>query len=254
MATWAALEAEIDLWHQAGEQPTFWWRDDDTTAPTDALRTLTVMTAQHGIPLHLAVIPHGIAPELKPFLDAAPHVLTLQHGLAHVNHEPKSMPASEIGQTRPLEATQTDLKNGWKRLADAALPNLLPVLTPPWNRVGDKVVPHLAQWGYHALSCFYARPRRVSVGGLRHINTHIDPLRWRPQSVFAGEGKTLAQCIEHLQARRTGLADKDEPTGLLTHHLQTPLKAWEFCDALAARLTFRDRVRWITLASHLEGA
>lgn len=254
MASWADLEAELDSWHQAGERPTFWWRDDDTTAPTDDLRALTDLTAQHAIPLHLAVIPEGLSPALKPCLASLPHVYALQHGLRHRNNEPKGARASEIGQQRPLDATQADLQDGWDRLVAADLPNLLPVLTPPWNRVGDKVVPHLAQWGYRALCCFGVRSAKTSPCGLRHFNCHIDPLRWRPDSIFAGEAKTLGQCVDHLRARRSGTADKAEPTGILTHHLQMPADAWAFCSALAERLSHRDRVAWIALAAWMQSA
>ena len=71
MTTWADLEAELTLWREAGERPSFWWRDDDTEAPTDALRRLIDLTGKHGAPLHLAVIPAGISPDLAGFLAAA---------------------------------------------------------------------------------------------------------------------------------------------------------------------------------------
>jgi hypothetical protein len=39
-----------------------------------------------------------------------------------------------------------------------------------------------------------------------------------------------------LRARRTGEADFDEPTGLLTHHLAHDEAAWAFVDGFLAAL------------------
>lgn len=252
MATWAELDAELALWRAAGERPTFWWRDDDTQAPTDALRRLIALTAKVGAPLHLAVIPKGTDPELTPFLEAAPHVWCMQHGLVHKNHEPKGARASEIGQNRAIEASQEDLQTGWQLLQAAQLPNLVPILAPPWNRIGDKLIPHLADWGYRGLSCFGPRSTPVPKGPLQIFDGQVEPLRWRPDALFAGEEKTLAQCLDHLRDRRTGVVPKDAPTGLVTHHLQTPDAAWNFCDALAARLAHQGDAEWIALAPRLD--
>ncbi|KIN63486.1 hypothetical protein Z946_2358 [Sulfitobacter noctilucicola] len=251
MATWDDLEAELDLWHAAGEQPTFWWRDDDAEAPTDALGRLIALTGRHNAPLHLAVIPVAIDRGLAPMLKAAPHVWSTQHGFAHKNHEPKGMRASEVGVSRDLDLIHADLRTGWQRMQAAELPNLIPVIVPPWTRIGEQVLPHLNGWGYPVLSTFDRRPCPAPVAGLTHYNAHIEPLRWRPDARFAGEEKTLAQCVTHLRQRRTE-GDASEPTGLLTHHLQTPDEVWDFCDALVTRLNHKNRVRWITLNDEMK--
>ncbi len=250
MATWQDLDAELDLWQNAGERPTFWWRDDDCESPTDALRQLIDLSGRYAAPLHLAIIPEQIDPALAGLLAASPHVWSLQHGYAHKNHEPKGLRASEVGVSRDLSLQEADLREGWRRMLDAGLPNMAPVFVPPWNRIGAQVVPHLTHWGYAALSGFDRRTMRTDPSGLLHLNGHVEPLRWRPDARFAGTEKTLEQCVGHLRERRTGLADKDEPTGLVTHHLQTPRDVWDFCDAFADRL--QGRVEWITLHSLLK--
>ena len=247
MASWQDLETELDHWKAAGERPTFWWRDDDTEAPTDALDRLIDLSGRFAAPLHLAVIPADIDPGLAPRLRAAPHVYAMQHGFAHKNHEPKGLRASEIGVSRDLALQEADLREGWRRMLDADLPNLLPVMVPPWNRIGAQVVPHLPAWGYAALSGFDARTKRRNPAALQHFNGHVEPLRWRPDARFAGTAKTLAQCVTHLRQRRLGEVDRDEPTGLVTHHLQTPEDAWDFCEAFADRLAQGDRAEWIAL-------
>ncbi|MFC6636766.1 polysaccharide deacetylase family protein [Sulfitobacter sediminilitoris] len=247
VTTWEDLDAELDQWKAAGERPTFWWRDDDTEAPTPELDRLITLSAKYDAPLHLAVIPADIDPGLADRLKAAPHVYAMQHGFAHKNHEPKGERASEVGKTRDLALQEADLREGWQRMASAGLPNMLPIMVPPWNRIGDQVVPHLASWGFAALSGFERRVNPAPYPDLQHFNGHIEPLRWRPDAIFAGVEKTLAQCVTHLKERRTGIAEKDEPTGLVTHHLQTPDEVWDFCDALGERLAHKQRAEWIAL-------
>ncbi|QFT58769.1 hypothetical protein FIU94_08020 [Sulfitobacter sp. THAF37] len=239
------------MWQAAGEVPTFWWRDDDTEAPTADLDRLIALAERFSIPLHLAVVPHDIDAGLATRLRAAPLVQCLQHGFAHKNHEPKGARASEVGINRDLELQKADLQTGWQRMVAAALPNLLPVFVPPWNRIADKTLRALPDLGFRAVSIFDTRPRAPV--GLPHFNGHIDPIRWKEGARFAGVEKTLEQCVRHLAQRRTGDAEKDEPTGFVTHHLQTDQATWDFSAALLDRLVAQGGTRWIALPEVMKG-
>lgn len=249
MATWAELDEELGKWSSQGETPTFWWRDDDTEACTDPLDRLISLSERFDAPLHLAVIPHAIDVKLAERLSASPQVYTLQHGYAHKNHEPKGTRASEVGKLRDLALIEKDLREGWRRMQMARLPNLLPVFVPPWNRIGEKVLPYLPVWGYAALSGFDARPHPEPVADLQHFNGHIDPIRWKEGAKFAGVEKTLEQCVRHLRKRRLEHAYRYEPTGFVSHHLQTDEDTWRFMEALMSRLTHNAATRWISLDS-----
>jgi hypothetical protein len=48
----------------------------------------------------------------------------------------------------------------------------------------------------------------------------------------------------HLAARRTGVADPGEPTGLLTHHRDMDEPLWEFLAELLPRLANHPAVRF----------
>lgn len=253
MATWAELDAELALWQAAGEVPTFWWRDDDTEAPTQALDRLITLSETHDAPLHLAVVPHDIDPGLATRLAASAGVYALQHGFAHRNHEVKPLRASEVGVSRDVAETGTELREGWRRMQAAGLPRMLPVFVPPWNRIGDQITARLPEWGYRALSSFDVRPNPAPVPGLQHFNGHMDPIKWKGGARFTGTEKSLQAVVEHLEQRRTGGAERDEPTGFVTHHLQTDADTWDFMEAFMAHITHKRMTRWITLAEVLDG-
>ena len=76
------------------------------------------------------------------------------------------------------------------------------------------------------------------------VNGHCDPITWKGGARFAGTDKALADLIGHLRARRTGAADPDEPTGLVTHHLALDEPAWEFVALLLRHTTAHPAARW----------
>ena len=61
---------------------------------------------------------------------------------------------------------------------------------------------------------------------------------------IAGDDAALGQAVEHLAAKRTGAADADEPTGLLTHHLAHDDGCWAFIDRFVSVTTSHDATRW----------
>lgn len=241
MADWAALDTELSAWTAAGITPRLWWRDDDAQTVTPALERLLDLSQTHQVPAHLSVIPDGMRPDLAPRLRDTDHVYVLQHGLSHTNHEPKGMPASEVGDTRDIALQMDDLSRGWDVLATAQMPRLLRGFVPPWNRIGDATRVRLPDWGYTFLSAYEGRGDAAAVAGLTHIDAHLDPIRWKYDRVFRGEDKMLAMLLAHLQDRRAGTPS--QPIGYVTHHLQTSDAIWQFTDQLFART----RGMWATV-------
>jgi hypothetical protein len=253
MADWSDLDAELARWDAAGAVATFWWRDDDVQAPTDALDRLLGLARQHDLPLHLAVVPDGLDPDLARRLAPERDVHTLQHGFAHKNHEPRGAGASEVGDHREMELQLRDLRDGWQGLSRAGLPNLLAGFVPPWNRISDRTVPHLAGLGYRLLSTSNPRATTCPSPGLTQVNIHVDPIRWKGGAHFRGEARILGAICQHLADRRSGAADPDEPTGLSTHHLQMTDEVWDFVEHLLDRLSRRP-FRWLRLADLVDAA
>ena len=212
---WCDLEAELDRWSGAGRQATFWWRDDDAVAATSALARLLALA--EGAPLALAVVPGNAEPGLVAALAGHPGVRVVQHGWRHLNHG--SAAKSELGPERPLGLRLDELAAGRDRLGAMFGPCLLPMLVPPWNRIGEDLVAMLPALGFRALSTYRQRRLALAAPGLSAINTHVDLVDWSGSRGFIGESAALALTLDHLRARRLGLADPAEPTGILTHHL-----------------------------------
>jgi hypothetical protein len=120
-------------------------------------------------------------------------------------------------------------------------------MVPPWNRIGAAARSRLATLGFAGLSCHGPRPAAVQ-DGLHVVNVHIDVMDWSNRA-FAGDGAVLAQAIDHLAARRTGRADADEPTGLMTHHRDHDDAASAFLDRFVTAVRDHDAARWLDSAN-----
>jgi hypothetical protein len=248
MADWDDLARELDAWAAAGLEATFWWRDDDAVAPSDALDRLLGIAAETAAPLALAVIPKDAGPALAARLDeaAGTEIGVLQHGYAHANHgAPERGKKIELGRERPAEIVIAELGVGWQRLQSLFGKRVLPVMVPPWNRIAPHLVPMLPEIGYRGLSTFGARERRETVRDLAQVNTHIDVIDWPGTRGFVGTGEALTAALEHLAARRTGAADRAEPTGLLTHHLVHDAPTNAFLSAFLGHTGAHRAVRWL---------
>jgi peptidoglycan/xylan/chitin deacetylase (PgdA/CDA1 family) len=243
-AAWAALTRELDLWGEAGRTAAFWCRDDDAIAATPALDRLLGLGAEFGVPLGIAVVPGRLSPDLPVRLAGCDSVFVLQHGWRHVNHA-RGEGAWELGDHRPLEQVEDDLRSGSRRLADAFGGQFLPVLAPPWHRISANVVACLPALGFIGLSTFGARPRREAAPGLVQVNTHCDPIKWKPDARFAGTARSIDDLTSHLQARRTGAADPAEPTGIVIHHLAADPATWAFLAELLRRTAAHPAARWL---------
>ena len=245
-ADWEDLDRELAAWQAAGGRATLWWRDDDAAAPAPTLDRLIELAA--GLPLSLAVIPGRAASPLARRLAAPCRSLTiLQHGWLHADHAPQGVKKTEFGATRPLAAMRAELAAG-RRVLVALFGRLaLPVLTPPWNRLAEGLMPMLPELGLTGLSTYGPRRHRAAAPGLVQVNTHIDLIDWRRRR-FVGVRAALDALVRHLAARRTGRLDAAEPTGLLTHHQLLDAPGEEFLGRFVDFTRDHPGARWIDAA------
>jgi hypothetical protein len=233
LSTWQDLTRELDLWREAGRPATFWWRDDDATAPTAALDRLLALRRKHDAAVMVAVIPARAQASLAQRLVEERAVAVVQHGWAHLNHAPVGASKAELGPHRPIAQILGELARG-QMVLDRLFDDWLRVLVPPHNRIASPLAAALPQAGYAGLSTY--NPRRGTTPRLTQVNTHVDIMNWVTRA-FGGSAEAIGLTIRHLQARRASSADPEEPTGLLTHHLAHDEAAWEFTDAFLAAVT-----------------
>jgi hypothetical protein len=237
--SWQELERELDRWSADGRTATLWWRDDDAVTETPALRRLLALRESVGVPLGLAVIPESADEALAACLTG--EVAVLQHGWAHRNHGPAGEAKIELGG-RPATEVAIELRRGWTRLSGLFADRLLPVVVPPWNRITAEVRESLPTLGYRGISTF--KPRQKS--RLIETNTHVDIIDWSGTRGFGGEARALDNVIAHLTQRRSGAADPDEPSGLLTHHLVHDEGCWRFVHDFLTHTRSHAAARWVS--------
>lgn len=243
-ARWRDLALELDRWGEEGRIATLWWRDDDASAPSQRLDELLEIAG--GVPVALAVIPAAAGPALAARLDRVPAaaVRVLQHGWRHCDHS-NGGKKSEFPASRSREAVAEDLAAGCARLAALFGDRTLAVLAPPWNRFEDGLLPLLAAAGLRAISRINPRAAAWPAPGVFAANVHVDLVAWRGGRGFIGEAAALGGLVGHLRERRSGAADPDEPTGILTHHLVQDEATGGFLRRLVAMLRGHRAARWV---------
>ncbi len=248
-SAWQWLGHELDVWVDNGETADFWWRDDDATEPSAALDKLLGFSDSWNVPLALAVIPSRLNLELVDSLLNRAQITVLQHGYAHENHAAPGQRKLELGGTRTTVKLIADLEQGNQILEQHFAERFPPVLVPPWNRIDSKLLSHLYEIGFTGISTMKVRRQAYPAHGLLQVNTHLDPINWRHTGGFIGVYPAIAILIQHLQARRTGYRDSDEPTGILTHHLVQNDAVWRFLEDLLSFLCSHPAVTWLDSTS-----
>jgi hypothetical protein len=244
IVSWKALDEELARWRDAGSAPELWWRDDDAALPTPAFSQMLASSSAAGVPLALAVVPLGAVPELFAGLKAR----VLMHGTDHRNRAGAAGKKTEFAAAEPVEEALGRLRAARERLLRLAGANFLPVLAPPWNRIGTALAARLPEAGLHGLSAYGARAAAQTLSGVRQVNTHVDLIDWRGTRRFIGEEAALSAAAAHLAARRTGAADAAEPTGVLSHHALHEAAAWAFLERFFER-TRAHGARWADAAA-----
>jgi peptidoglycan/xylan/chitin deacetylase (PgdA/CDA1 family) len=238
MRDWEQLSRLLDARLPSGEPLALWWRDDDAVTASPQLERLLELAARHACPLALAVIPATASQALAPLLTAQPGIWVLQHGYSHTNYAPPDEKRQELWDGRPLTQMSSELTQGAARLRAVARDRALPVLVPPWNRLGARIAARLGALGYRGLSTFSGPFAALAPSGVRQVNCHLDPIDWRRRA-FAGTAAVLEPLLLALQARSAG------PLGLLSHHLVHDAGVWELLDRLLTLTARHPAVRWL---------
>lgn len=244
---WRPVDAELELWSQAGRTARIWLRDDDACEPTDALDRLVDMADEHRIAATLAIIPASMTDALVAQVQDNPLLFPAAHGLWHRNHAGPREKKIELGGARPVEAVLADVHESWSLMAQAFDPLEVTMLVPPWNRISEVAADRLGTSGFDVLSTY---GWKVPTAPVRHLNTHVDLVDWRS----ARQGKPVARIASEIAAAlHMARANDFAPIGILTHHLAHDAVAWSTLKALFDWSAGRDSVVWCSANDLLAG-
>jgi hypothetical protein len=246
MNVFAPLLDELDQWQDQGSTASLWWRDDDAMTVTPALEALLRVSDRTCTPVVLATIPFGATATLAERLARSPQVRVWQHGIRHANIAAATAKKQELTAAAPQ--TICDLALGQSKLRAMFGTQFQPALVPPWNRIAPELLPHLENLGFQALSTYKSRRRAWATANVWQVNTHVDLMAWRPERRFLGSEACISDICRHLATKRAGEADMCEPTGVLTHHLVMPDKAWDFLAALFDATKKHPSCEWVAPA------
>ncbi len=232
---WGPLTRELSLCRQSGLSLPLWWRDDDAVADTPALARLSALSSEVGLPVYVAVIPGLVQPTLAPLIAQQHNLIPIIHGWRHISHAPTGAKNAEFGH--PRTGAEVELSQAYMKMRVEFGTALVPLFVPPWNRIARELLPSLAAAGFQGLSTYGPRKTVHATQGVVQVNTHVDPIFWRGDRGLVDPETLIADLVTTLQERRMEQADRDEPLGLLTHHLVHTEGVWAFTrDVIAVLL------------------
>ncbi|MFZ1426048.1 MAG: polysaccharide deacetylase family protein [Geminicoccaceae bacterium] len=223
-----------------------WWRDDDAGRDHPRLATLLDLSAAHGIPICLAVVPDWLTDACAERIRHAQFATVVQHGVAHADHAVPPNKKIELGGTANRAELGAALLQRRERLADAFGDRFVPALVPPWNRIAPELIPALPSLGFAGLSVYGPRRAASPAPGLRLVNTHVDLIAWRDGSRSLGPTEIMEQLAQMIE---TGTG---EPLGILSHHLAMDASSFAALDHLLAGVLDHPHVRWAQVGALFE--
>jgi hypothetical protein len=215
----------------------FWWRDDDAQAATPELARLLDLATRFHLPLGLAVVPADVAPQLADRVECVAELYVLQHGWNHRNYSPPSEKKMELGDHRPKEAIERELRLGFERLQRLFPEKFLPVLVPPWNRIGATAKAVMPSIGLRGLSTFGP----ADPAAIHQANVHLDLFAWRPARRPLSLAEIYAGLWREVSRRLDGAS---EPIGIMTHHLVQGEESWSLLEEVFALLRTHPAAVW----------
>lgn len=248
-ASWQDQLAQAVVRTSGTRSQAIFFRADDIGAGGKAFETLCRLFRHHEIPLAMAVVPAWLSGVRRSqlFREAPldePYWGWHQHGWRHVNWQ-RMGKNSEFGEQRPFEKQWRDVWQGQQKMKEIFGDHLLPVFTPPWNRLSNSTIRILQELNFQGVSLASPLPRGVkSPTGIKNLRIHID-LHTRKEK----DGPTDFQ---NLLEELTSHMNKREPLGIMIHHHRMTYFAFEFLDELLFLLKNRTKSRFLSFQEMIE--
>ncbi|GAB7080593.1 polysaccharide deacetylase family protein [Megalodesulfovibrio paquesii] len=241
----ARLALDRGLEHLHTPHCQVFFRADDCGVPGKIWQSFVEIFLFRRTPLAPALVPAWLSAArwraLKEQTAPAPELFAWhQHGRQHANYEltGKKM---EFGPSRSREEKLRDLVAGRTRLRDLLGDSLLPVFTPPWNRVDGDTLELLVELEYAAISRSPgARP--LAPEGLPDVCINVDlHTRKEPTSESAWQA-LLGELEQGAAAGRLGI---------MCHHQRMNQAALDWLTGFLCLLAGHSRLEPVALASRL---
>jgi len=248
-AEWRDKLAQAVVRTSGNRAQPFFFRADDIGAGGRAFEALCRLFRYHEVPLAMAVVPawlsrvrrdqlFRLAPLDEPFWGWH------QHGWRHVNWQ-RIGKKSEFGEQRPFEKQWRDIWQGQQKMKEIFGDHLVPVFTPPWNRLSNSTVRILHELEFQGVSLASPLPRGVkSPVGLKNLRVQLD-LHTRKDKDGVADFETL---LDEL----AGCLSKREPLGIMIHHHRMTYFAFEFLHELLSIMKGRTRSRFLSFKEMLD--
>ncbi|UZP66641.1 polysaccharide deacetylase family protein [Desulfovibrio mangrovi] len=210
--------------------PAMFFRADDIGVPSALFFAMTDAFMRHGVPLGLATVPVWLTASrwtaMQEQLGGRQDLWCWhQHGWRHCNHEPEGR-KYEFGPSRPHAAKKQDIIRGRQRLASIMGEELVPLFTPPWNRVDADTLHILKEQGYCGISrTTGARP--PAPAGFTDVGVNVDLHTRREETPAEGWKAFLDELTRALASGSCGI---------MLHHQRMNANAVAFLDTLLSQL------------------
>ncbi len=222
-------------------RPRVFFRADDIHEADPGFLRLARIFSARSAPLCLAVVPAWTTPRKAAGLLAAckgsPDLWCFhQHGFDHGNRSSQGK-KSEFPDTRDRESIHADLDRGKGLMAELFPGRFRAILTPPWNRVGEKALASALRLGFDAVS--------RSLGslpppppGLPDFPVHVD-LHTRKET----DPRLAAANL--LQELNNGL--EGGLCGIMIHHALMNDAAFDFLERLVGQVAGEESLELVHL-------
>ena len=246
---WKEMLDEASAKMASAVMPPFFFRADDIGAASKAFDAMCRIFRHYQLPLAMGVIPSWLSETRQQKLfQAAPIDEGLwdwhQHGWRHINRQKKGG-KSEFGSDRDAEHQHEDILQGRSKLERIFGPNLVPVFTPPWNRLSAATLSVLHNLDFKAVCSTEPFPPGIkSRYGIKHLPVRL--------TLHTRKVKNAADDFALLMDQFYGLSKMKGPSGILIHHQRMTLFAFEFLDRMLYNLKYVIKARFCSFKEMLK--
>ncbi len=213
----------------ASKIPSLFFRADDIGAWGKGFHAVLRLFKHYNVPLALAVVPAWVnskrIEKICEKIDVSDKLWNWhQHGWRHINWN-KNGKKAEFCSARSRDQQWADIWKGQAKLSELFGSSLLPVFTPPWNRLNLATLEVLQQLGFQAVSMDSPFPRGAKKTiRLNNFRVVLD--------LHTRKVKHEDYAFDELLRDFEGLLTQKGIVGIMIHHHRMNINSFKFMDRL----------------------